>query len=285
MKRNATGYIWGLIIIALGVLIGAKAFGADFDIFFDGWWTLFIIVPCAVGLFEHGDRTGSLIGLGIGVMLLLAAQDFIPWNMFGKLIVAFIFVIIGIRLIFDGGHKNKTIEFHQGNTTSDNTYTYTYNESNSNNGSNVNNNDYSTNNTYSNTTDNNNNNTNANFNQGSNGEAFKTNYNTNVSAIFSGKSLDFSNQYFGGVAVTAIFGGIDVNLRNAIIDKDVIIDVTAVFGGIDIYVPTNVRVVTNCTPILGGVDNKTCSAAMTDGMNMPTVYVNGACIFGGVDIK
>ncbi len=29
---------------------------------FDGWWTLFIIVPCAIGLITDRDKTGSIIG-------------------------------------------------------------------------------------------------------------------------------------------------------------------------------------------------------------------------------
>lgn len=274
MKRSTTGFIWGLIIIALGVLIGAKAFGADFDIFFDGWWTLFIIIPSAIGLCERGNRTGSAIGLAVGVMLLLAAQDFIAWHMFGKLIVAFIFVIIGLKLIFDEGRRNKNGDFYQNNNTTESTYTYTYDSTNSTNSTNTDSNS----NTYS---DNNN----ANFNSGSSSRAYNTMNDTNVNAIFSGKDLNYNGLYFGGVAVTAIFGGIDLNLRNAIIDKDVIVDVTAVFGGIDIHVPSNVRVVSNCTAIFGGVDNKTVTPSMTEGMNMPTIYVNGACIFGGVDIK
>lgn len=273
MKRSTTGFIWGLIIIALGVLIGAKAFGADFEIFFDGWWTLFIIIPSAIGLFEKGNRTGSAIGLVVGIMFLLVAQDFIEWHMFGKLIVAIIFVIVGFRLIFDESRRNKDREFYQNNNGTENTYTYTYDSTNANNTD-----TNSSKNTYS---DNNN----ANFNSGSGSQSYNSINDTNVTAIFSGKNLNYNGQYFGGVAVTAIFGGIDINLRNAIIDKDVIIDVTAIFGGIDIYVPSNVRVVSNCTAIFGGVDNKTVTPSMSEGMNMPTIYVNGACIFGGVDIK
>lgn len=270
MKRS-TGFIWGLIIIALGLLIGAKAFGADIDIFFDGWWTLFIIIPSAIGLLEKGNRTGSAIGFAVGVMLLLAAQDFIEWHMFGKLIIAFIFVIIGFKLIFDEGRRNKDREFYKNNNGAENTYTYTYDSTNTNN----------TNGSSNSYTDNNN----ANFNTAGDSGAYNATNATNVTAIFSGKNLNYNGIYFGGVAVEAIFGGIDINLRNAIIDKDVIIDVTAVFGGIDIYVPSNVRVVSNCTAIFGGVDNKTVTPSMTEGMNMPTIYVNGACIFGGVDIK
>ena len=41
----------GLILIIIGVIIGLNAFHiTNIDLFFDGWWTLFIIVPCFFGL-------------------------------------------------------------------------------------------------------------------------------------------------------------------------------------------------------------------------------------------
>lgn len=42
--------ILGLILIILGVIIGLNTFGiTSIDIFFDGWWTLFIIIPAILG--------------------------------------------------------------------------------------------------------------------------------------------------------------------------------------------------------------------------------------------
>ena len=50
--KNVRNVLWGIVLIAVGVIIALHAFGvADISIFFDGWWTLFIIVPCTVGLF------------------------------------------------------------------------------------------------------------------------------------------------------------------------------------------------------------------------------------------
>lgn len=49
--KKLNGIVWGIVLVAAGILLGLNAFGiTDIDIFFDGWWTLFIIVPCAVGL-------------------------------------------------------------------------------------------------------------------------------------------------------------------------------------------------------------------------------------------
>ena len=50
MLKKTGNILWGVLIIALGALLALKAFLPEFDIFFDGWWTLFIIVPCAIVL-------------------------------------------------------------------------------------------------------------------------------------------------------------------------------------------------------------------------------------------
>ena len=62
-------WLWGGLLIALGVILGVNALGiAHIDIFFPGWWTLFIIVPCVVGLFDDDvEKGGDIIGIRLGV--------------------------------------------------------------------------------------------------------------------------------------------------------------------------------------------------------------------------
>ena len=48
--------LWGIVLIGLGIVLGINALSiAYIDIFFDGWWTLFIIIPCFIGLFSDRD--------------------------------------------------------------------------------------------------------------------------------------------------------------------------------------------------------------------------------------
>ena len=91
----------------------------------------------------------------------------------------------------------------------------------------------------------------------------------------------FPGESFRGATLTAVFGGIELDLRDALITEDITITTTSIFGGIDINVPPNVRVDVSSTPIFGGVSDKT--PRPTD-INPPTVYLNSVCIFGGVDI-
>ena len=99
--------------------------------------------------------------------------------------------------------------------------------------------------------------------------------------LFSGSDVDYSNKGFDGNSLTAVFGGIDCHLENAIIDHDVTIDVTAVFGGVEICLPSNVNVEVSSVSFFGGVDNARRRAHIE---GIPTVYIKASAIFGGVDI-
>lgn len=101
-----------------------------------------------------------------------------------------------------------------------------------------------------------------------------------VTAIFSGSELDFSGEPFFGGRFTAIFGGIDCNLKGALIEDGAVLKATAVFGGIDIIVPQGVNVKVSSTSLFGGVSQMQSNT--TDYAN--TLYINATCIFGGVDI-
>lgn len=111
--KNISKGLWGIVLIVIGLVIGLNSFGiTDIDIFFDGWWTLFIIVPCFIGLldFEKGDKVGDVIGLLIGVALLLVCQDILGFDFIAKLILPTTLVVIGISMIFNNTLKAKITE-------------------------------------------------------------------------------------------------------------------------------------------------------------------------------
>lgn len=100
--------------------------------------------------------------------------------------------------------------------------------------------------------------------------------------VFSGSSLTTSSQAFKGGSVTAVFGGADIDLREAGLAPDARLDIFAAFGGVDLRVPSDWHVVVRGLPIFGGVDNKAKGPVAE---NAPTLEVNATVIFGGVDIK
>lgn len=61
---NFSKILWGIALIALGVVIGLNALDiTHINLLFRGWWTLFIIIPCLIGLFDDKSegKTGNII--------------------------------------------------------------------------------------------------------------------------------------------------------------------------------------------------------------------------------
>jgi hypothetical protein len=66
---------WGIVLIAVGVaFLLDRTHILNFDLFFPGWWTLFLIVPALASMIKSGLATGNVILLGIGVYFLLEEQ-------------------------------------------------------------------------------------------------------------------------------------------------------------------------------------------------------------------
>lgn len=102
---RVSNFLWGVVFVVVGVVFGLNAMDiTDIDIFFDGWWTLFIIVPSFIGLFDtkDDDKMGNLIGLFIGVFLLFGCLDLISFGLIWKLMVPAILVGIGLSFMFKG---------------------------------------------------------------------------------------------------------------------------------------------------------------------------------------
>ena len=109
--KKISKILWGIALIAIVGIFALNAFGVtDIQLFFDGWWTLFIIVPCFIGIFSEREKIGNIIGLLIGVFLLLCCQNILGFDMLWKLAFPAIIVIIGLKLIFGAVFGDKTMK-------------------------------------------------------------------------------------------------------------------------------------------------------------------------------
>lgn len=108
MKKIST-VIVGIVFIIVGVIVGLNSFGiTNINIFFDGWWTLFIIIPAINGLVTNEEKTGSIIWLIIGIALLLGCQDLISFDILWKLTLPVILVFIGLSIMFNNNGKKSS---------------------------------------------------------------------------------------------------------------------------------------------------------------------------------
>ncbi len=104
------------------------------------------------------------------------------------------------------------------------------------------------------------------------------------SALFTGVETRVTSSDFSGGELTAIFGGVECDLRDArMMGKLARLTTTAVFGGIEIRVPREWNVVVKGTPIFGGIDDK--NVINPQNPDAPTLLVDATAIFGGVEIR
>ena len=126
--KKVESILWGIVFIVLGLIIAGNVLGiTNIKIFFNGWWTLFIIIPCFIGLFKNNRRTGNIIGLIIGVALLLACQGILRFDLVWRLLFPGILIIIGDTI---GGKISKEIKELNKNRTETNEYCATFSEQN-----------------------------------------------------------------------------------------------------------------------------------------------------------
>ena len=106
-------------------------------------------------------------------------------------------------------------------------------------------------------------------------------------AVFSGCERRYTGQHFQGGTVTSIFGGVELDFRDADMDDDAVLEVACIFGGVEIRVPETWYVQTRSVPIFGGLEDKTHQNKIDDsvGAKKKTLIITGQVIFGGVDIR
>lgn len=100
MKKTGN-ILWGIVFVVLGLIFGLNAIGiTHISVFFNGWWTLFIIIPALIGVIKESNNVWNYIWLAIGIVLLLSAQGILDLSRIGKLIFPAILVAIGLSFIF-----------------------------------------------------------------------------------------------------------------------------------------------------------------------------------------
>ncbi|MFT3950995.1 MAG: hypothetical protein QM689_03460 [Oscillospiraceae bacterium] len=108
MRKRVSNVLLGLIFICAGMIfLGNTMDWWDVDLFFDGWWTLFIIIPSVLGMIDSRINILNAMCAFVGIMLLLNAQDLVENVSLKGLILTFLLIAIGLHLIFRPHDRNK----------------------------------------------------------------------------------------------------------------------------------------------------------------------------------
>ena len=106
-----------------------------------------------------------------------------------------------------------------------------------------------------------------------------------IIAIFGGASRKGAWPVPATSTVVTVFGGADIDLRDAVLPgREITIKAVSVFGGMSITVPPDMRVIDSGVAIFGGRD-VSGSSTESDRPDSPVLRLAGACVFGGISVK
>jgi hypothetical protein len=121
------------------------------------------------------------------------------------------------------------------------------------------------------------------FGRGLNQRVVATADRVNTFNVFSGSEIASHSANFEGGSVGALFGGAEIDLRDAQPAPGAALDVFVAFGGAEIKVPEGWHVITHGMPIFGGFENVTAKERIPIGA--PVLDVNATVFFGGLEVK
>ncbi|CAN5702286.1 DUF5668 domain-containing protein [soil metagenome] len=104
----------------------------------------------------------------------------------------------------------------------------------------------------------------------------------NAIAVMSGVNRGSNSASFRGGELAAFMGGCEIDLRQAAIHGEAVIDVFAMWGGIAIFVPENWTVIGRVMPLMGGFDDTTRPPKEATEHRL---IVRGVVLMGGVEVK
>jgi len=104
--------------------------------------------------------------------------------------------------------------------------------------------------------------------------------------LFGGREINMSTKNLLGGRSTAVFGGIEVDLRQCEISSEgCTIELTTLFGGNTLKVPNDWTLLNKVTTIFGGYSDVRIKDPSYQPNPAKTIVLTGVCIFGGTEVR
>jgi len=107
-----------------------------------------------------------------------------------------------------------------------------------------------------------------------------------ITAILGGDSRQISSYDFKGGKITAIMGGVELDLTNCYLSKDgCVIDLDVVMGGISLKVSREWNIKSEIVPIMSGIEDHDLHSRDVRIDPAALLILRGNVIMGGIEIK
>jgi predicted membrane protein len=247
----------GFVMIALGILFVLDSFGVVDAGSLGDYWPLFLIVPGIVSLMwprKNSDRFWGAVLISIGTLLLLRNLDII-WVSF-RHVWPLVLVAFGIYLVWRALEGRRELPPPDGGLGDAGQRAHDGAMAG------------------------------LEATRGLRGSSPTGVDRLDEFAMFGGGDRMIRSEAFRGGNVTAILGGFDIDLRDAVMAGDAArIEVFVMMGGIDFKVPESWTVVLDVTPVMGGADYRPGRRSSPPEGPQKILTISGFVLMGGVDVK
>jgi predicted membrane protein len=111
----------------------------------------------------------------------------------------------------------------------------------------------------------------------------------NATSVFGGVERRISVHDFKYGSVSAVFGGVELDFRDADMEgPEAVMDINVIFGGVEIRVPAHWRVEARNQTLFGGYTDSTrgpANAAAESVSGTKTLVITGQVLFGGIEVQ
>lgn len=253
-SRVSVGSLIGVVLVALGAMFlleNSGLLGPDARIVAT-YWPAFLIAVGLWGLLAGGFRFRffPLVILAVGVAFLLSNLDLLDWS--GKLIWPAVLIVVGLALLsrqrFSPRRSRRSP--HSSHTSQVSAEVI---ESGSSAGQEE-------------------------TQRQERGRTFRANY------FFSDGKEQVTSREFSGGEISAVFGGMELDLRDAVLAHgEAVLETTVVFGGLELRVPREWRVAIETTTLFGGTEMERSQPGPDQASGELTI--TGTVVFGGIEVK
>lgn len=100
-KTNYSYLVWGFLFLTIGIIwagnIGNYWYvDIPYLLFYKGFWTFFIILPCIVNIFQKGFQISTVTAVVVSFLLFFAKMGVFDLSMAKRLILPMLLIIIGL---------------------------------------------------------------------------------------------------------------------------------------------------------------------------------------------
>jgi len=268
-QNNDGGLVFGIIVLGAGVLLLLRKIG----IFYPDWllsWPMILIVVGILSLVKSNFKSffGGIM-LGLGVYFLFEREFNFDFG-FQNYLFPVLLIIFGIYLITKKKRENQLLTEVQ---------TKIKNEGNPFEKSEKNDSDSQGNKSF--TSDQN---SSSSYSSKSSTQGATFSDVINIDAILSGVNKRVMTKNFQGAKLTALMGGIDLDMTQVDLNGVAIMQLDVIFGGVKLVLPPHWDVRIEVTNIAAGVEDKRMyGQAEIDSDKV--LVIKGTVFFGGLEIK